>query len=763
MTIPRQRFDTLLLLITSATLLAGIVFHFAGPAELAQRSWQAGAALMLAVLVIDILASLARKEIGLDLLAILSIGGALALDESLAAAVIALMLASGRTLEAYAEARAQRDMSELLKKVPRTANRYDNGLPVAVPLASVQAGDMLLVRSGEVVPVDGQLISETAVLDEAALTGESLPVTHASGKILQSGAVNAGAAFDLRATQTAENSTFAAIINLVKSAQQSRAPSARLADRYALLFVPFSLIVAGAAWLLTGDPVRALAVVVVATPCPLLLAVPVAIVCGMSRSAQRGVLIKHGGALEKLAQAKSLFLDKTGTLTGGQARLAAMVTHPSTSPDEVLQLAASLDQMSSHSIAQAVVHAARERGLSLLLPQQADETPGAGLCGLIDGKTIRIGGYDYVAGSLARPDWLAGFHRRVGYEGGADVYLSIDGELRGAMQFADEIRLETPHALRMLRTAGIERIVMLTGDRQAIADTIGRALEVDQVFAQQTPPEKLDAISASRKDGVTVMVGDGVNDAPALMAADVGIAMGARGAAAAAEAAQIVLLVDRLDRLAFALRIAQGTRRIALQSVIAGMGLSIAAMLVAAFGYLPPLAGAIVQEFIDVAVILNALRVLRLEKRKARDVLPADELTRLRSEHAELAPLLERLGHFARHLSDMPAEQLIAETAEINTMVQEKLLPHESQDDREVYPRIARLIGGADPLGGMSRTHREIQKLGRTLDHLNHIIGDGATQLNRQTRQELQDTLYAMKFILQLHFLQEEEIYHNLA
>ena len=763
MNISRQRLDTLLLLITSATLLAGIAFHFAGPAEWAQRSWQAGAALMLAVLIFDILASIARKEIGLDLLAILSIGGALALDESLAAAVIALMLASGRTLEAYAEARAQRDMSELLKKVPRTANRYDNGLPLAVPLASVIAGDLLLVRSGEAVPVDGQLVSETAVLDESALTGESLPVTYKSTSMLQSGAVNAGAAFDLRATQTAENSTFAAIIKLVKSAQQSKAPSARLADRYALLFVPFSLLLAGAAWLLTGDPVRALAVVVVATPCPLLLAVPVAIVCGMSRSAQRGVLIKHGGALEKLAQANALFLDKTGTLTGGKAHLSTMVTHPSASPEEMLQLAASLDQMSSHSIAQAIVHAARERGLTLLMPQQAVETPGAGLSGTIEGKTIRVGGYDYVGGTQDQPEWLAGFHRRVGYEGGADVYLSIDGELRGAMQFADKIRLETPHALRMLRAAGIDRIVMLTGDRQAIADTIGRALEVDQVMAQQTPSEKLAAISASRKEGVTVMVGDGVNDAPALMAADVGIAMGARGAAAAAEAAQIVLLVDRLDRLAFALRIAQGTRRIALQSVIAGMGLSMVAMLVAAFGYLPPLGGAIVQEFIDVAVILNALRVLGLEKRHTGNRLQADELVRLRSEHAELTPLLERLGSFARQLSEMPAPQLIAETAEINTVVQEKLLPHESHDDREVYPRIARLIGGADPLGGMSRTHREIQKLGRTLAHLNHTFSTDSAQLNPHTRQELQDTLYALKFILQLHFLQEEEIYHNLA
>ncbi len=763
MAFPKKWLDTILLLFTSVALLAGIAFYVAGLRDFAQQSWLAGAALMLAVLTIDIVVSLARREIGLDLLALLSIGGAMALGEALTAAVIALMLASGRALEAYAEARAQRDMSELLKKVPRTANRYDNGLPVSVPLASVQAGDMLLVRSGESVPVDGQLISKTAVLDEAALTGESLPVTYATGKLLQSGAVNAGAAFDMRATQTAENSTFAAIIKLVKSAQQSKAPSARLADRYALLFVPFSLIIAGAAWLATGDPVRALAVIVVATPCPLLLAVPVAIFCGMSRCAQRGVLIKHGGALEKLAQANTLFFDKTGTLTGGQARLVAIATQPSTSPEQVLQLAASLDQMSRHTIAQAIVQAARERNLPLLMPQDTVETPGEGLRGTVAGQSLRLGGYDYVSGTQTQPDWLAGFHQRVGYEGGADVYLSIDGEVRGALQFADEIRLETPHALRMLRAAGISRIVMLTGDRQAIAETIGRTLEVDEVLAQQSPPDKLAAISGSRQRGVTVMIGDGVNDAPALMAADVGIAMGARGAAAAAEAAQIVLLVDRLDRLAFALRIAQGTRRIALQSVIAGMGLSVLAMLVAALGYLPPLMGAIVQEFIDVAVILNALRVLRLERGGTRERISPEELARLRSEHVELAPLLDRLGKFAHHLPQMPIDNVKTEMAEINTLMREKLLPHESQDDRELYPRIARQIGGTDPLGSMSRTHQEIQKLGRTLAHLNEVVGDGSGQVSQQTRQELQDTIYALKFILQLHFLQEEEIYHNLA
>lgn len=759
----RQRFNLALLIGSAGTLVSGIILYFLGMEQFAKLSWQVGAAAVLLVVVADILSSLAKKELGVDLIALLSIGGAMALGEMLTASVIALMLATGRMLESYAERRAQQEMSSLMEKVPRNANRYENEVLISVPLASVQPGNLLLVRSGDSVPADGYLVSTTAVLDESALTGESLPVTYAAGALLQSGALNAGPAFDMRVVHSAENSSFSAIIKLVKSAQESKAPGARLADRYALLFMPFTIVIASAAWLLTGEPVRALAVVVVATPCPLILAVPVAIVSAMSRCAQRGVLIKQGGALEKLGQASTLFFDKTGTLTGGRASLLTMVTHPSVNQEHCLRLAASLDQMSSHSIAQAIVQEVRERGMALIKPEQVSETPGEGVCGVLEGKTVRVGGYRYVGGPEVRPEWLEGFHRRVGYDGGAAVYLSIDGEVAGAMQLADEIRLETPHSLRLMRAAGIQRIVMLTGDRHAIAETMGRTMEVDQVLAEQSPSAKLNAISGARREGVTVMVGDGVNDAPALAAADVGIAMGARGAAAAAEAAQIVLLVDRLDRLAFALRIAQGARRIALQSVIAGMGLSIIAMLVAAFGYLPPLAGAILQEFIDVAVILNALRVLRLEKQQGGEPLQPEELIHLKNEHAELQPLIDRLGSLAERIPSMPSEQAIPETLDINAQVQNRLLPHESQDNREVYPRIARLIGGSDPLGGMSRTHSEIFKLSRTLDRIALTIGERAPNLDMQTRQELQETLYALKFILRLHFLQEEEIYHSLV
>jgi heavy metal translocating P-type ATPase len=757
----KRLINLFLITVSATTLVLGGIAYLSGMPAIARSLWLVGSGLVLLAVLTDIVAAALRKEAGLDLIALLAIGGAVALGEFLTAAVIALMYASGRALEGFAEERARREMSALLAKVPRSANRYDKNGLTQVPLESVKPGDRLLVRAGETVPVDGRVLSTPAVLDESALTGEPLPVTHAPGKMLQSGSVNAGDAFDMLAASTADNSTFMGIVRLVQSAQKTKAPAARLADRYALLFMPLSVSIAGAAWLLTGDPLRALAVTVVATPCPLILAVPVAIVCGMSSCARRGVLIKHGGALEKLAQAKTLFFDKTGTLTIGRARMVGIVAESPANAEQVLRMAASLDQMSNHAIAQSVVDAAHERGLPLSMPSAVSEQPGAGIAGVVDGSDVRVGSYDYVSGTPIAPPWIERFLQRIGYEGASGVYVSIDGKLAGALQMADEIRLETPRALRLLRAAGIERIVMLTGDRRDVADTIGGALGVDEVMAEQTPAAKLAAITKWRANGITMMVGDGINDAPALAASDVGVAMGARGAAAAAEAAQVVLVVDRLDRLAYALRVSQQTRVIAVQSVVVGMGLSIAAMGVAAFGYLPPVFGALLQEGIDVAVILNALRVLRLDSSPAREQLPVTEVTRLRAEHAELSPVVDRISTLADQLSAMPASAIRAELTNLSTLLRERLLPHEWQDDAQVYPMIARLIGGEDPMGAMSRSHREIFRLSRTLDRLAAELpqqGSGAAGIK-----ELQRTLYALDAILRLHFAQEEEIYHSLA
>lgn len=755
-----KRLNLVQLAICVLTLLSGGLLYLLGMKWAASWVWGGGACVVLVGVLIDTVAALWRKQFGLDLIALVSIVGALALQETLTAAVIALMFASGRALEDYAEKRAQDEMSALLSRAPKLANRYEHGSVVQVPLAAIQPGDRLVVRPGETVPVDGTLLSG-ATVDESSLTGEALPATYTYGTALGSGIVNAGDAFDFLATATAEHSTFTNIIRLVRSAQESKAPAARLADRYALLFVPVALGMAAIAWLLSGDPNRALAVVVVATPCPLILAVPVAIVSAMSRCAQRGVLIKHGGALERLAQVSTVFFDKTGTLTGGKARLVGIAADPSLQAEHVLKLAASLEQMSGHAIAQAVVAAAIERGVTLSLPEHVSEEPGAGLSGLVDGKEVRVGTYRYVLGDAEQPAWASGILDRARYEGAAVVCIAVGNKFCGVLHMADEIRLDSPRALRLLRAAGVKHIGMLTGDRRDVAATIAASLGIDVVMPEQTPESKLAAIAAARANGITMMVGDGINDAPALAAADIGVAMGARGAAAAAESAQVVLLVDRLDRLVLAIRIAQQTRRIALQSVMGGMGLSFTAMVFAALGYLPPLAGALLQELIDVAVILNALRVLRLDIGNSAQTLLADEFRKLKEEHNRLMPVIDHVAWLAERVDMMPVETVWNEVAQVNAALRAQVLPHESNDDSALYPRLARMVGGEDPMASMSNTHREIFRLSRIIERL----ADGAPRSGGvdDSRQELRRTLYSLDAILRMHFAQEEEFFYGLT
>lgn len=760
----RHRLHLPVVLLCAVALAAGGLLHAGHLPLLGARIWQASAALVLLFVMTETVLALWRRQWGLDLMALLTLAGALALQEDLAAAVIALMFVSGRALESHAEHRAGEEMSALLAKVPQQAHRHEDGHIVDVMVATLRPGDRLLVRPGETVPVDGIALS-AALLDQATLTGESLPVSIACGSALGSGSINAGEAFDLLATSTAEQGTLGNIIRLVNAARQSRAPAVRLADRYALLFVPVALTLAALAWLISGDAQRALAVAVVATPCPLILAVPVALVCAMSRCAQQGILIKHGGALEKLAQLHTLFVDKTGTLTSGKAQLIEIHPAPDISADELLRLSASLEQMSVHAIAQAVVSAAVARGLDLALPEQASESPGAGLSGRVQGRALRVGSRDYVLQGALLPAWAAPLSERIGYDGVAAVYVAVEGRFAGAVLLADEVRLEAPRALRLLRTLGAQRIVMLTGDRRDVATTIGGALGVDEILSEQDPASKLAAITKARQQGVTMMVGDGVNDAPALAAADIGVAMGARGAAAAAESAQVVLLVDRLDRLVFAVQLAQQTRRIALQSVMAGMGLSILAMLVAAFGYLPPVAGAVLQECIDVAVILNALRVLTLQKDVARSRLPPADRERLQQEHAALAPIPDRLLWLAEHGDVLTASALREALQSLSVLLKTRLLPHEAEDDARLYPRLATLIGGRDPLASMSSTHREIHRLSRTIERIAAQLGTGPAEpsLAPATAQELRHALYALEAVLRLHIAQEEELFHGLS
>lgn len=745
-----------------AGLIAGAGLWLSGWHTPANWAW-AGIALLAAVsLLPNIALALWRRAAGVDLLALIAIGGALALKQELTAAVIAVMLVSGQLLESFAERRAGREMAALLARAPRSVHVYRGETLVETPLTEVQAGERLLVRHGEMVAVDGVLNAEHAVLDESALSGEALPVAHQRGALLQSGTVNAADAFEMLATASAADSTYAGIVKLVEAAQRSKAPAVRLADRYALWFVPIALGLAAIAWLASGDALRALAVVVVATPCPLILAVPVAMVSGVSRSAKRGILVKGGAALEALASARTLFFDKTGTLTGGEARLVEIQSVSAGGEQELLRTVASLEQMSHHVIAAAIVRAAQARGLSLSIPSNVVETPGAGIAGTLNGKRIAAGSYAYLEHSVVLPQPVRELLAQAGPAGTSAVLVAIDGNYSGMLLLADQIRMETPRALRLLRRAGFQRIVMLTGDRRDVAEAIGNSLGVDEVFAEQTPADKLAMIKAVSESGPTVMVGDGVNDAPALAAATLGVAMGARGAAASAEAAGIVLLVDRLDRLAEALHIARQTRAIAVQSVLAGMGLSLAAMLVAAAGYLPPLYGAVLQEVIDVAVILNALRALRIQPlRASRHSLTAEESAQLHAEHARLMPVLDQLSAVAERLPTLPRAQVPAALGGLNTLLQQHLLPHERADDRQVYPAVAALLGGDDPMAAMSRTHREIFRLHQRFSStLARLPAQGP---DADTLQDLQRILHALDAILRLHFAQEEEIYQGLA
>jgi heavy metal translocating P-type ATPase len=609
---PLEGSSALILAATASALVAGGAAWLAGRQALADAAWALAIVAALVPLTISVARDLVHRETGVDLIALLAMGGALLLGQFLPGAVIGLMLSGGQALERYASGRARRELSMLLARAPRAVLRHEGEQLVSRPVEAVVEGDLLLVRPGEVVPVDGAVASELAVLDESALTGESLPVEHDRGGTVRSGTVNAGAPFDLLARSDARSSTYAGLIRLVREAQETKAPFVRLADRFALWFLAATLSISALAWAVSGDPVRALAVLVVATPCPLILAAPVAIVAGLSRSAHRGVIVKGGGPLETMARARTVLIDKTGTLTHGLPRVTSVEAFAGLPPDDVVRLAASLDQVSPHVFAQGIVAAARERGLELELPERVQEVAGKGIEGYVGRRHVALGRLAWLAERQAAAGAPAGTSSVERDAGGASrVYVAVDRSLAGVIVMEDQVRAETPGALRRLREAGVARIVLLSGDRREVAERVGRAVGVDRVLYEQSPEQKIEAVGAERRRAVTVMVGDGINDAPALAAADVGVAMGARGATASSEAADAVIIVDRLDRVADALVIARRSRGIAMQSVVAGMALSIAGMVLATFGLLPPLAGALFQEAIDVAVILNALRALR--------------------------------------------------------------------------------------------------------------------------------------------------------
>jgi heavy metal translocating P-type ATPase len=605
----KRHYANALMAIAGMGLIIGTIFWQVSAAYYADIAWSMATAPVLLGLVVQIFSSLRKGDLGLDVVAALSMSAALAFGEPLAGNVVAMMYAGGQLLEAFAQGRARREMTALMGRVAHTAMRYgDSGLE-EVAIGSVRPADRLLIRQGEVLAVDGRIASPVAILDLSALTGESIPRKVLCGEEALSGSTSAGAAFDLVASRTAEESTYSGILRLVEAAQASKSPMVRIADRYAIGFLLLTLSIASITWFLTQDTTRVLAVLVVATPCPLILAVPVALMAGMSRTASIGVLVKGGAMLEALAKVRTVILDKTGTLTHGQAEVSEIILAGTASETEVLRLAASLDQASAHAVAAALIRAAEARGLALSPPREVTELPGTGIEGIVDGKRVVVGGNSFVRRRSDGGDPRALLARA--RPAAMTVAVAVDGTLSGLIVLVDRLRGDAAALLSSLRRGGVGRIVLASGDRLEIAQAVGKSLGVDLVLGDLTPDAKVEAIRAEHANRPVMMVGDGVNDTPALAAADIGVAMGARGTASSSEVAGVVLLVDELAPLVRAMAVARRSRYIALQSVVAGLGLSLAAMAAAAFGYLPPVQGALLQEAIDVAVILNALRALR--------------------------------------------------------------------------------------------------------------------------------------------------------
>jgi len=608
-----RRVEIFLFAFSLAALLLGGCFTLAGISQIAAYFWLIGTACVLVWLMVIIVAAITKGTVGLDVIAAFSMIGSLYLGELLTGNVIAVMFAGGQLLEAIAQSRARQEMTALLARSPRIATRYEGESLVAVKIEDIRVGDHLLIRPGDLVPVDGIVARGAVLLDESVMTGESLPVAHHIDDRLYSGVTNIGGAFDMVAVTDAAGSTFSAIIRMVSAAEQQKAPMARLADRYALGLFAFTVALAGLGWLLSEDPLRVLAVFVVATPCPLIVAVPVAIVSGLSRCAKIGVLVKNGGALEAMATASSLLFDKTGTITVGEPSVAQVLMDPEWNEADLIQMAGTVAQASSHSVSKALAHYATQTSSLFSHPSHVVEAPGEGISGEIDGRHVYFGTFEFVARHVRPSGWVENARSVVGQQEGLIAAIGIDDRLVGLVIFHDSIRPEAADVMRALRQCGFKRIGLLTGDRRQVAEAVADGLFFDHIEAGATPAGKVNIVLQEKKRAVVAMVGDGVNDAPALAAANIGIALGAKGVGASAEAADAVVLIDRLDPLPEAFQIAQRSFLIAKQSVFVGIGLSAIGMVVAAFGYLRPIEGAVLQEAIDVAAILNALRALDIK------------------------------------------------------------------------------------------------------------------------------------------------------
>ena len=555
-------------------------------------------------LVFQTIKGMLRGRFAADIVATLAIITALVLGQYFAGVVIVLMQSGGEALEAYAMQRASSSLEALLARSPKVAHCVRGDAIEDVPVEAVAIGDDLLVRAGDLVPVDAEVTEGTSSVDQSAITGEPLPLRAVAGTHLSSGSVNLDGALRVRALRPSAQSQYQQIVQLVERARLDKPPIQRIADRFAVWFTPVTLLMCAVAYVVTGTSTSVLAVLVVATPCPLILATPVAVIAGISRAANLGVIVKHGRAIEQLGRAQAVVFDKTGTLTLGHPTVARVEGLDGIPAAEVLRLAAAVEQFSAHHLAHAVVDAGREQLGTGGLPPVSDfrESPGRGVSGSVEGRRVEVGSPGHLReGGVSLPDTA---------NAGTTAHVAVDGRVVGTIQFADRMRHQVPSLMQHLAVLGVRDTVMLTGDREAPAEAIAAQAGIRTVRANLLPADKVAAVrDLTRRHGNVMMVGDGINDAPALAAATVGVAMGAHGTAVSAEAADVVLLVDDIARLGDAMAISRRMRRIALQSIGVGLGVSFGLMVVASLGHITPAAGAVMQEALDAAVILNALRV----------------------------------------------------------------------------------------------------------------------------------------------------------
>ncbi|USX54470.1 heavy metal translocating P-type ATPase [Lentzea sp. HUAS12] len=735
------------------TTLAGGVVWFQDP-QSARTWWAVATATAVVPAVWWVVEDLRAKRFGADVLAVFALVGTFAIGEHLAGAVVAVMVGTGHALDDYARRRARRDLSALLERAPSRTWVRANGDLRTIEVDAVRPGDEVVVRPGEVVPVDGVLLGD-ATFDESALTGEPEPVTRLRGERVRSGVVATGSVADVRASASAAESTYAGVVRLAEEAAARSAPVVRVADRVAAVFLPVAVLVAGLAAVLTGDLTRAVAVLVTATPCPLLLAVPVAITAGMSRASRAGVVVRDGQALEALGNVRTAVLDKTGTVTVGRPVVVDVVPAPRWFPSGVLGLAASVEQFSTHALASAVVEAARTAGLHVDPAQDVHERPGHGVGGRVGTAAVFVGARD----EEPEQAWELAAAAKARLDAATPVWVRADDGYVGTLLLRDPLRREAGRTVQRLRAAGLRRLVMLTGDRPAVAQDVAAILGLDDVVARCTPEDKVARVREERSCGVTLMVGDGINDAPALAAADVGVALGGRGSAAAAQAADAVVLDDRIDRLADAVEIAGNARRIAVQSAAAGMGLALVAMGFAALGLLPPIGGALVQEAIDVAVILYSLRALLPLRHGRVRAGTAGLLSRFDAEHVALQEVRDAVRIAADSLHAGMTEEAATAVRKAHELAVERLLPHERAEEHELYPVLTAEFRDPHATVPMSRGHVEIERLVRRLGrHLDEPGGLTADQVD-----DLRATLYGLDAVLRLHFAQEEESYFVLA